>query len=324
MGKDRMEVCSEVHPELYQEGDPYWFQLFALCAKANRWGPKTKILRLGTCLTGRAFSMYQGLVAKGDYVVEDEEAELSANVKFEGLVAALQEALNGCDSATAARREFNLRKLRKGESPQMFAYELERLASVAFPASDGYSTKAKKDLVRAKFVEGLPDSMKGTIVLLEGKSFEEVVRLLSQWAAQMGWTSGADGHADDHKPKTLALSEAPQRSGADELADLVRTGRELLAACANSMDQMNRIHQNMMNGASSLGQRGNMELPQGQGRVRQTGRNARGCEPPRGGRGPANRVGQGGRGSSEFRGYCFSCGNWGHRAINCLRKQPLN
>lgn len=132
---------SSIYPEKFESGDiVLCLRQFDTCALANRWSAEEKLRKLPAFLRGRAATYY--------YALRDDQKG-----SYDELARHLTESL--CPKVDREKffAEFEQRKLRPGEDPAVFLWELTQLLQKANPSlpADGRTA-----LLERQFIRGLP------------------------------------------------------------------------------------------------------------------------------------------------------------------------
>ena len=136
---------SSIFPEKFDGGDfSAWLLQFETCAAANTWDDAAKLRKLPAFLRGRAATHY--------YALAEEQKNSYAN-----LTTNLKSSL--CPQVEREKyfQEFEHRKLRPGEDPAVFNWELQQLLDKANPTLGG---PARTALLERQFMRGLPMQIK--------------------------------------------------------------------------------------------------------------------------------------------------------------------
>ena len=108
---------------LQDEGARSWFKRFEVCAAANEWDDRKKLLRLPTLLKGRAWAVFDAL--------PDSQTDTYEHLK-EALMNRLSPDTD--EDRLSAREALSRRRLREDrESIDELARDLERLLDKASP-----------------------------------------------------------------------------------------------------------------------------------------------------------------------------------------------
>ena len=116
-----------------------WLERFEICASANEWDKKTRALKLPTLLEKEALVAWLSI---------PEETRKNYDEVKQSLCSALK------PKQFSSFAEFQARKLRPGETVQMYLHHLQRLLESALPDLDAES---KDKLLFQQFIAGVPD-----------------------------------------------------------------------------------------------------------------------------------------------------------------------
>ena len=137
---EKMENRHVSLPGRYSDGDfTDWLERFEICAAANEWDKKTRALKLPTLLEKEALVAWLSI---------PEETRKDYDEVKRSLCSALK------PNQFSSFAEFQARKLRPGETVQMYLHHLQRLLESALPDLDGES---KDKLLFQQFLAGVPD-----------------------------------------------------------------------------------------------------------------------------------------------------------------------
>eukprot|EP00794_Sanderia_malayensis_P019333 gene19333-biopygen16220 len=138
-------------PEKFESGDfVAWLRNFECCASANGWKDEDKLKKLPAFLKGPAAAHFHGLVA------EQKES-------YATLLAHLKKALCPVVNRELFYAEFDCRKLRPTEDPNLLLWDFEDLLRKAEP---DLSDDARAALLARQFMKSLPHDIR--LRLLEG------------------------------------------------------------------------------------------------------------------------------------------------------------
>ena len=128
-------------PNKFDDGDLLaWLESFDVCATANNWNDEARLRRLPTLLTGRAFAVFQRLIANQKDTIGNLRTNLTA--------AFLPNEQRGARYA-----QFDACKMIDGEPVEVFAFRLESLLRQAIPGADG---DVKEAMLKQRFIRGMP------------------------------------------------------------------------------------------------------------------------------------------------------------------------
>ncbi len=126
-----------------------WLREFdASCALANNWKDEDKIKKLPAFLRGRAATHF--------YAIPAGERET-----YDAATKKLKEALCPAVERENYYVKFEARKLRVGEDPSIYKWELEQLLEKADPT---LAEEAKSALLCRQFMRGLPSAIRGRLL----------------------------------------------------------------------------------------------------------------------------------------------------------------
>ena len=162
-------AASTIQPEKFDSGDIVtWFRQFECCATANNWNEEKRLRVLPAFLRGPAATYFHALPneAKDSY-------------------QHLKESLQACFCPIVDRErnfsEFESRRLKPGEDPTIFLWNLKELLSKADPS---LQENAREALLSRQFMRGLPEGMR--LKLLEANptpSLEEMEKFAKRFRA---------------------------------------------------------------------------------------------------------------------------------------------
>eukprot|EP00794_Sanderia_malayensis_P004029 gene4029-biopygen2505 len=195
-------------PEKFESGDfVAWLRNFECCASVNGWKDEDKLKKLPAFLKGPAAAHFHGLVAeqKASY------ATLSAHLK---------KALCPVVNRELFYAEFDCRKLRPTEDPNLLLWDLEDLLRKAEP---DLSDDARAALLARQFMKSLPHDIR--LRLLEGNptpSLQDMREFVERYRAVH--------HFRRDESPVLSTSAVPNAAPPDDFRDAITS---LTAAIAN-------------------------------------------------------------------------------------------
>ena len=193
-------AASTIQPEKFDSGDIItWFRQFECCATANNWNEEKRLRVLPAFLRGPAATSFHAL---------PNEAKDS----YQHLKESLQASF--CPIVDRERNfsEFESRRLKPGEDPTIFLWNLKELLSKADPS---LQEKAREALMSRQFMRGFPEGMR--LKLLEANptpSLEEMEKFSKRFRAisqsdlmPLTFAAKATAGSDDGKLARLASSK---------------------------------------------------------------------------------------------------------------------
>ena len=143
---------------LQDEGAKSWFKRFEVCAAANEWNDKKKLLRAPTLLKGRAWAVYDAL--------PDSETDTYAHLK-QALLSRLSPDTD--EDRLSAREALSQRRLRQDrESIDELARDLEGLLDKASP---GLPVEIRDTELRFHLMNALPEKVSFQLKLLPKEDY---------------------------------------------------------------------------------------------------------------------------------------------------------
>ena len=158
-----------IQPEKFESGDIVtWFRQFECCATANNWSEEKRLRVLPAFLRGPAATYFHALPN-------------DAKDSYQSLKDNLQASF--CPMVDRERNfsEFESRRLKPGEDPTIFLWNLKELLTMA---DSSLQENAREALLSRQFMRGLPEGMR--LKLLEANptpSLEEMEKFAKRFRA---------------------------------------------------------------------------------------------------------------------------------------------
>ena len=259
-----------------------WLREFDACALANNWKDEDKIKKLPAFLRGRAATHF--------YAIPAGERET-----YDAATKKLKEALCPAVERENYYVKFEARKLRVGEDPSIYKWELEQLLEKADPT---LAEEAKSALLCRQFMRGLPSAIRGRLLdhnptpsLAEMLSFVQRYRAVEHHNPPTSASTTTEKPAADVNQLVGLMTELATRQKA--LEDQMATCQQLYAAAIKQQDRQNP---RATRACYQCGKQGHL---------------ARECRSPR-------------QRQNRFNVQCYNCRRYRHFARECGNYAPLN
>ncbi len=259
-----------------------WLREFDACALANNWKDEDKIKKLPAFLRGRAATHF--------YAIPAGERET-----YDAATKKLKEALCPAVERENYYVKFEARKLRVGEDPSIYKWELEQLLEKADPT---LAEEAKSALLCRQFMRGLPSAIRGRLLdhnptpsLAEMLSFVRRYLAVEHHNPPTSASTTTEKPAADVNQLVGLMTELATRQKA--LEDQMATSQQLYAAAIKQQDRQNP---RATRACYQCGKQGHL---------------ARECRSPR-------------QRQNRFNVQCYNCRRYGHFARECGNYAPLN